>query len=180
MIMSEIELIMNKAVELNKKMNEVVELNEKIKARIEELGLEEFHFSEFYGSGECDWRDEEIDTDISFDNDVYDYYELGLDFRYWDAGIPIKCEVIRVDLRAIKIVRETILYCFEMYCDADKGRYNEEANFLEFEELLDMDYYNDYNNIKPLLERILRGLTEEGYFKLIKANKEYFRKEINE
>ena len=175
--MCEKELIMKKAVELNKKMNEVVELNEKIKARLEELGLEEFHFSEFYGSSECDWRDEEIDSGISFDDDVYDYYELGLDFRYWSADVPIKCESIRVDLRAIKIVRETILYCFELYCDTDTGRYNEEANFLEFEELLDMDYCNDYKYIKSLLERILRGLTEEGYFKLIKANKEYFRKD---
>ena len=49
--------------------NEVVELNEKIKARLEELSLEEFHFSEFYGSSECDWCDEEIDSDISFDDD---------------------------------------------------------------------------------------------------------------
>lgn len=174
------ELIMKKAAELNKKRNEVVELNEKIKARLEELGLEEFHFSEFYGSGECDWCDEEIDTDISFNYDVYDYYELGLDFRYWDASIPIKCDDIRIDLRAIKIVRETILYCFELYCYTDNGRCNEEANFIEFEKLLDTDYYNDYNNIKPLLERILRGLTEEGYFNLIKANKEYFKKGINE
>lgn len=163
--MSEIELI----------MNEVVELNEKIKARLEELGLEEFHFSEFYGSGECIWRDEEIDSGISFDDDVYDYYELGLDFRYWSTAVPIKNENICVDLRAIKIVRETILYCFELYCHDDNGMFREEANFLEFEELLDMDYYNDYEHVKSLLERILRGLTEEGYFKLIKANKEYFR-----
>ncbi len=175
--MSEKELIMNKAVELNKKMNEVVELNEKIKARLEELGLEEFHFSEFYGSSECDWRDEEIDSGISFDNDVYDYYELGLDFRYWSTDVPIKNENICVDLRAIKIVRETILYCFELHCQDDNGLFTTEANFLEFEELLDKDYYNDYKYIKSLLERILRGLTEEGYFKLIKANKEYFRKD---
>lgn len=169
-IMSEKELI----------INEAVKLNEKIKARLEELGLEEFHFSNFYGSSECDWCDEEIDSGISFDDDVYDYYELGLDFRYWSTAVPIKNENICVDLRAIKIVRETILYCFELYCHDDNGMFRKEANFLEFEELLYMDYYNDYNNIKPLLERILRGLTEEGYFNLIKANKEYFRKEINE
>ena len=168
-IMSEKELI----------INEAVKLNEKIKARLEELGLEEFHFSEFYGSGECVWRDEEIDSDISFDDDVYDYYELGLDFRYWSTAVPIKNENICVDLRAIKIVRETILYCFELYCHDDNGMFRKEANFLEFEELLGMDYYNDYKYIKPLLERILSGLTEEGYFKLIKVNKEYFRKEIN-
>ena len=155
--------------------NEVVELNEKIKARLEELGLEEFHFSEFYGSSECDWCDEEIDSDISFDDDVYDYYELGLDFRYWDAAIPIKYEIIRVDLRAIKIVRETILYCLELFWQDDNGVFNEEANFEEFEDLLDMDYYAYYKNVKSLLERILEdGLGEEDSYGLIETNKEYF------
>jgi hypothetical protein len=146
--------------------NEVVELNEKIKARLEELGLEEFHFSEFYGSSECDWCDEEIDSDISFDDD------FSVDFRYWGTAIPIRNESICIDLRAIKIVGETILYCFELYWEDDSGLFNEKANFVEFEELLDMDYYE---NIKSLLERILEdGLGEEDSYGLIKTNKEYF------
>jgi hypothetical protein len=147
--------------------NEVVELNEKIKARLEELGLEEFHFSEFYGSSECDWCDEEIDSDISFDDD------FSVDFRYWGTDIPIRNESICIDLRAIKIVGETILYCFELYWEDDSGLFNEKANFVEFEELLDMDYYE---NIKSLLERILEdGLGEEDSYGLIETNKEYFR-----
>lgn len=146
--------------------NEVVELNEKIKARLEELGLEEFHFSEFYGSSECDWCDEEIDSDISFDDD------FSVDFRYWGTDIPIRNESICIDLRAIKIVGETILYCFELYWEDDSGLFNEKANFVEFEELLDMDYYE---NIKSLLERILKdGLGEEDSYGLIETNKEYF------
>jgi hypothetical protein len=146
--------------------NEVVELNEKIKARLEELGLEEFHFSEFYGSSECDWCDEEIDSDISFDDD------FSVDFRYWGTNIPIRNESICIDLRAIKIVGETILYCFELYWEDDSGLFNEKANFVEFEELLDMDYYE---NIKSLLERILEdGLGEEDSYGLIETNKEYF------
>lgn len=146
--------------------NEVVELNEKIKARLEELGLEEFHFSEFYGSSECDWCDEEIDSDISFDDD------FSVDFRYWGTNIPIRNESICIDLRAIKIVGETILYCFELYWEDDSGLFNEKANFVEFEELLDMDYYE---NIKSLLERILKdGLGEEDSYRLIETNKEYF------
>ena len=146
--------------------NEVVELNEKIKARLEELGLEEFHFSEFYGSSECDWCDEEIDSDISFDDD------FSVDFRYWGTDIPIRNESICIDLRAIKIVGETILYCFELYWEDDSGLFNEKANFVEFEELLDMDYYE---NIKSLLERILKdGLGEEDSHGLIETNKEYF------
>jgi hypothetical protein len=146
--------------------NEVVELNEKIKARLEELGLEEFHFSEFYGSSECDWCDEEIDSDISFDDD------FSVDFRYWGTDIPIRNESICIDLRAIKIVGETILYCFELYWEDDSGLFNEKANFVEFEELLDMDYYE---NIKSLLERILEdGLGEEDSYGLIETNKEYF------
>lgn len=146
--------------------NEVVELNEKIKARQEELGLEEFHFSEFYGSSECDWCDEEIDSDISFDDD------FSVDFRYWGTDIPIRNESICIDLRAIKIVGETILYCFELYWEDDSGLFNEKANFVEFEELLDMDYYE---NIKSLLERILEdGLGEEDSYGLIETNKEYF------
>jgi hypothetical protein len=146
--------------------NEVVELNEKIKDRLEELGLEEFHFSEFYGSSECDWCDEEIDSDISFDDD------FSVDFRYWGTNIPIRNESICIDLRAIKIVGETILYCFELYWEDDSGLFNEKANFVEFEELLDMDYYE---NIKSLLERILEdGLGEEDSYGLIETNKEYF------
>lgn len=146
--------------------NEVVELNEKIKARLEELCLEEFHFSEFYGSSECDWCDEEIDSDISFDDD------FSVDFRYWGTDIPIRNESICIDLRAIKIVGETILYCFELYWEDDSGLFNEKANFVEFEELLDMDYYE---NIKSLLERILEdGLGEEDSYGLIETNKEYF------
>ena len=146
--------------------NEVVELNEKIKARLEELGLEEFHFSEFYGSSKCDWCDEEIDSDISFDDD------FSVDFRYWGTDIPIRNESICIDLRAIKIVGETILYCFELYWEDDSGLFNEKANFVEFEELLDMDYYE---NIKSLLERILKdGLGEEDSYGLIETNKEYF------
>lgn len=146
--------------------NEVVELNEKIKTRLEELGLEEFHFSEFYGSSECDWCDEEIDSDISFDDD------FSVDFRYWGTDIPIRNESICIDLRAIKIVGETILYCFELYWEDDSGLFNEKANFVEFEELLDMDYYE---NIKSLLERILEdGLGEEDSYGLIETNKEYF------
>ena len=146
--------------------NEVVELNEKIKARLEELGLEEFHFSEFYGSSECDWCDEEIDSDISFDDD------FSVDFRYWGTAIPIRNESICIDLRAIKIVGETILYCLELYWEDDSGLFNEKANFVEFEELLDMDYYE---NIKSLLERILEdGLGEEDSYGLIETNKEYF------
>ena len=149
--------------------NEVVELNEKIKARLEELGLEEFHFSNFYGSGECDWCDEEIDSDISVDDDFY------LDFRYWVADMPIKYESICIDLRAIKIVGETLLYCLELYVDCNKGPFNEEAYFVEFEELLDMDYYADYKHVKSLLERILEdGLGEEDSYGLIETNKEYF------
>ena len=151
--------------------NEVVELNEKIKARLEELGLEEFHFSEFYGSSECDWCDEEIDSDISFDDD------LGVEFRYWGTDIPIKYVGIAIDLRAIKIVGETILYCLELFWQDDNGVFNEEANFEEFEDLLDMDYYADYKNVKSLLERILEdGLGEEDSYGLIETNKEYFRK----
>ena len=146
--------------------NEVIELNEKIKARLEELGLEEFHFSEFYGSSECDWCDEEIDSDISFDDD------FSVNFRYWGTDIPIRNESICIDLRAIKIVGETILYCFELYWVDDSGLFNEKANFVEFEELLDMDYYE---NIKSLLERILEdGLGEEDSYGLIETNKEYF------
>lgn len=149
--------------------NEVVELNEKIKARLEELGLEEFHFSEFYGSSECDWCDEEIDSDISFDDDC------SVDFRYWSTDIPIRNESICIDLRAIKIVGETILYCFELYWEDDSGLFNEKANFVEFEELLDMDYYADYKHVKSLLERILEdGLGEEDSYGLIETNKEYF------
>ena len=152
--------------------NEVVELNEKIKARLEELGLEEFHFSNFYGSGECDWCDEEIDSDISVDDDFY------LDFRYWVADMPIKYESICIDLRAIKIVGETLLYCLELYVDCNKGPFNEEAYFVEFEELLDMDYYADYKHVKSLLERILEdGLGEEDSYGLIETNKEYFRED---
>ena len=152
--------------------NEVVELNEKIKARLEELGLEEFHFSEFYGSSECDWCDEEIDSDISFDDD------LGVEFRYWGTDIPIKHVGIAIDLRAIKIVGETILYCLELFWQDDNGVFNEEANFEEFEDLLDMDYYADYKNVKSLLERILEdGLGEEDSYGLIETNKEYFRKD---
>lgn len=152
--------------------NEVVELNEKIKARLEELGLEEFHFSEFYGSSECDWCDEEIDSDISFDDD------LGVEFRYWGTDIPIKYVGIDIDLRAIKIVGETILYCLELFWQDDNGVFNEEANFEKFEDLLDMDYYADYKNVKSLLERILEdGLGEEDSYGLIETNKEYFRKD---
>ena len=152
--------------------NEVVELNEKIKARLEELGLEEFHFSEFYGSSECDWCDEEIDSDISFDDD------LGVEFRYWGTDIPIKYVGIAIDLRAIKIVGETVLYCLELFWQDDNGVFNEEANFEEFEDLLDMDYYADYKNVKSLLERILEdGLGEEDSYGLIETNKEYFRKD---
>ena len=152
--------------------NEVVELNEKIKARLEELGLEEFHFSEFYGSSECDWCDEEIDSDISFDDD------LGVEFRYWGTDIPIKYVGIAIDLRAIKIVGETILYCLELFWQDDNGVFNEEANFEELEDLLDMDYYADYKNVKSLLERILEdGLGEEDSYGLIETNKEYFRKD---
>ena len=152
--------------------NEVVELNEKIKARLEELGLEEFHFSEFYGSSECDWCDEEIDSDISFDDD------LGVEFRYWGTDIPIKYVSIAIDLRAIKIVGETILYCLELFWQDDNGVFNEEANFEEFEDLLDMDYYADYKNVKSLLERILEdGLGEEDSYGLIETNKEYFRED---
>ena len=152
--------------------NEVVELNEKIKARLEELGLEEFHFSEFYGSSECDWCDEEIDSDISFDD------ELGVEFRYWGTDIPIKYVSIAIDLRAIKIVGETILYCLELFWQDDNGVFNEEANFEEFEDLLDMDYYADYKNVKSLLERILEdGLGEEDSYGLIETNKEYFRED---
>ena len=147
--------------------NEVVELNEKIKARLEELGLEEFHFSEFYGSSKCDWCDEEIDSDIYF------YDDFSVEFRYWGTDIPIRNESICIDLRAIKIVGETILYCFESYWEDDSGLFNEEANFMEFEELLDRDYYE---NIKSLLERILEdGLDEEDSYGLIETNKEYFR-----
>jgi len=150
--------------------NEVVELNEKIKARLEELGLEEFHFSEFYGSGECDWCDEEIDSDISFDDN------LGVEFRYWGTDIPIKYVSIAIDLRAIKIVGETILYCLELFWQDDNGVFDEEANFVEFEDLLDMDYYAYYKNVKSLLERILEyGLDEEDSYGLIETNKEYFR-----
>ena len=152
--------------------NEIVELNEKIKARLEELGLEEFHFSEFYGSSECDWCDEEIDSDISFDDD------LGVEFRYWGTDIPIRDESICIDLRAIKIVGETILYCLELFWQDDNGVFNEEANFVEFEELLDMDYYADYKHVKSLLERILEdGLDEEDSYGLIETNKEYFRED---
>ena len=146
--------------------NEVVELNEKIRARLKELGLQEFHFSEFYGSSECDWCDEEIDSDISFDDD------LGVEFRYWGTDLPIKNVGIAIELRAIKIVGETILYCLELFWQDDNGVFDEEANFVEFEELLDMDYYE---NIKSLLERILEyGLDEEDSYGLIEANKKYF------
>ena len=152
--------------------NEVVELNEKIKARLEELGLEEFHFSDFYGSSECDWCDEEIDSDISFDDD------LGVEFRYWGTDIPIKYAGIAIELRAIKIVGETILYCLELFWQDDNGVFNEEANFEEFEDLLDMDYYADYKNVKSLLERILEyGLDEEDSYGLIETNKDYFRED---
>jgi hypothetical protein len=151
--------------------NEVVELNEKIKARLEELGLEEFHFSNFYGDGECCWCDEELALDISFDDD------FSIDFRYWTTELPIRYECICIDLRAIKIVGETILYCLEWYSDCNKGPFNEEAYFVEFEELLDMDYYSgEYKNVKSLLERILEdGLGEEDSYGLIETNKEYFR-----
>lgn len=149
--------------------NEVVELNEKIRARLEELGLQEFHFSEFYGSSECDWCDEEINSDISFDDD------LGVEFRYWGTDIPIKNVGIAIELRAIKIVGETILYCLELFWQDDNGVFDEEANFVEFEDLLDMDYYTDYKNVKSLLERILEyGLDEEDSYGLIETNKKYF------
>ena len=42
----------------------VIELNKRIILRLNELGLKEFHFSDFYGDGECSWCDEEIDSDI--------------------------------------------------------------------------------------------------------------------
>ena len=152
--------------------NEVVELNEKIKARLEELGLEEFHFSEFYGSSECEWCDEEIDSDISFDDD------FSVDFRYWTADMPIKHQSICIDLRAIKIVGETMLYCLELYMDCSEGPSDEEAVFEEFEALLDMDHYADYKHVKSLLERILEdGLGEEDSYGLIETNKEYFRED---
>ena len=150
--------------------NEVVELNEKIKARLEELGLEEFHFSNFYGSSECDWCDEEIDSDICID-------EPDLDFRYWAAGLPIRYESICIDLRAIKIVGDTILYCLEWYSETYKGIFNEEAYFVDFEELLNMIQDDNYENIHRLLETILTSLADDDYYGLLETNKEYFRED---
>lgn len=102
---------------------------------------------------------------------------MGVEFRYWGTDIPIKYVGIAIDLRAIKIVGETILYCLELFWQDDNGVFNEEANFEEFEDLLDMDYYADYKNVKSLLERILEdGLGEEDSYGLIETNKEYFRR----
>ena len=148
--------------------NEVVELNEKIKARLKELGLEEFHFSNFYGSSKCDWCDEEIDSDISVDDDFY------LDFRYWFADMPIRYESICIDLRAIKIVGDTILYCLEWYSESYKGTFNEEAYFVDFEELLNMIQDDNYENLHRLLETILTSLADDDYYGLLETNKEYF------
>ena len=150
--------------------NEVGELNEKIKARLEELGLEEFHFSNFYGSSECDWCDEEIDTDICID-------EPDLDFRYWLAELPIRYESICIDLRAIKIVGDTILYCLEWYSESYKGTFNEEAYFVDFEELLNMIQDDNYENLHRLLETILTSLADDDYYGLLETNKEYFRED---
>lgn len=154
-----------KAAELQK---EVIELNEKIKARLEELSLKEFHFSDFYGDGECSWCDEEIDLDISFDDD------FSVDYRYWTADLPIRYESICIDLRAIKIVGDTILYCLEWYSENYKGIFNEEAYFVNFEELLNMIPGNNYENIHRLLETILRTLSGDDYYGLLETNKEYF------
>ena len=150
--------------------NEVVELNEKIKARLEELGLEEFHFSNFYGDGECCWCDEELDLDICIDEPYFD-------FRYWIAELPIRYESICIDLRAIKIVGDTILYCLEWYSESYKGTFNEEAYFVNFEELLNMIQDDNYENIHRLLETILRSLADDDYYGLLETNKEYFRED---
>ena len=150
--------------------NEVVELNEKIKARLEELGLEEFHFSNFYGDGECCWCDEELDLDICID-------EPDLDFRYWLAELPIRYESICIDLRAIKIVGDTILYCLEWYSESYKGTFNEEAYFVDFEELLNMIQDDNYENLHRLLETILTSLADDDYYGLLETNKEYFRED---
>jgi len=147
--------------------NEVGELNEKIKARLEELGLEEFHFSNFYGSSECNWCDEEIDSNIYID-------EPDLDFRYWLAELPIRYESICIDLRAIKIVGDTILYCLEWYSESYKGTFNEEAYFVDFEELLNMIQDDNYENLHRLLETILTSLADDDYYGLLETNKEYF------
>lgn len=150
--------------------NEAIELNKKIKYRLIELGLTEFHFGDFYGNGECVWCDEEIDLGICI-NEIY--YE----FQYWSVNMPIRYEEICIDLRAVKIVGDTILYCLEWYSYTDKGSNNEEAYFVEFEELLDMDYANNYKNIHSLLNNVLDSLSDDDDYRLIKTNKEYFGKQ---
>ena len=55
-----------------------------------------------------------------------------------------------------------------------KGTFNEEAYFVNFEELLNMIQDDNYENIHRLLETILRSLSDEDYYGLLEANKEYF------
>ena len=88
--------------------------------------------------------------------------------------MPIRYESISIDLRAIKIVGETILYCLEWYSETYKGTFNEEAYFVNFEELLNMIQDDNYENIHRLLETILRSLSDEDYYGLLEANIEYF------
>ena len=149
----------------------VIELNKRIILRLNELGLKEFHFSDFYGDGECSWCDEEIDSDICID-------ESDCDFRYWIANMPIRYESICIDLRAIKIVGDTILYCLEWYSETYKGTFNEEAYFVNFEELLNMIQDDNFENIHRLLETILRSLSDDDYYGLLETNKEYFIREV--
>ena len=78
-------------------------------------------------------------------------------------------------MRAVKIVGDTILYCLEWYSGTYKGIFNEEAYFVNFEELLNMIQDDNYENIHRLLETILRSLADDDYYGLLETNKEYFR-----
>lgn len=153
----------------NKKITKkkVIELNEKIKNRLNELGLTEFRFTHFHGNHSRDYEDIDFNLDIEF-ADNYD-----IEFRYWIAVTPLNYDIC-IDLRAIKLVGNTIQYWLEYYTETYKGSFDEEVYFIEFEELLDMDFYENYKNIHSLLNTILHSLEEDDEYELIQANKEYF------
>lgn len=153
---------------------EVIELNEQIKNRLNEIGLTEFHFTDFCGNH--DWCDEDIDLNMviheDYDEDYDENYKY--DFRYWIATPPIGYEDICIDLRAIKLVGDTIQYWLEYYTETDNGSFNEEVYSIEFEDLLNMDSHEDYKSIHSLLGTIVYSLEDDDNYGLIEINKEHF------